>query len=95
VIYTDGDILNTATWLYNGSVPAGVRIRFQSMRYGSSDWADDPEVRDDIELPTFVLEYEALGSIGELWNGGGQFPSLKAARDHAEMVLGRSLRWKD
>ena len=33
---TDGDILSTAMWLYDGRVPLGVRIRYQSTHYGAA-----------------------------------------------------------
>ena len=90
---TDGDILSTAMWLYDGRVPLGIRIRYQSVRHGSGDWADDPEVRDDIEAPAYVLEYEAAGSNGGIWNGGGQFSSLIEAKDHASLAAGGPLHW--
>lgn len=92
---THGGILATATWLYDGRIPLGVRISYQSVRHGSGDWADDPEVRDDIEVPTYVLEYETAGSNGELWNGGGQFPSLIQAQNHASAVAGQPLSWSE
>ena len=45
-----GRIICEGTWLYAGSTPAGVRIRVTSIRYGTGDYEDPPDLRDDAPL---------------------------------------------
>ncbi len=90
---TDGDILAEGSWLYDGAVPAKIRVRFQSVRYGSHDYEDPPEIMEDFEIPTYVLEFEVAGSNGEHWSGSGQFDTLTEAMTRAEAIAGVSVRW--
>lgn len=63
-----GPIAREGTWLYGETVRIGVRIRATTMRYGSGDYEDPPDVRDDRPSPGFSIEWQRAGGGG--WDGG-------------------------
>jgi hypothetical protein len=63
-----GPIVREGTWLYAGSTPTSVRIRATSIRCGTGDAEDLPEIRDDTVRAGFAVEWERAGGGG--WDGG-------------------------
>jgi hypothetical protein len=63
-----GPIVREGTWLYGETTPVGVRIRATTVRYGTGDYEDPPDVRDDAPSAGFSVEWERAGDGG--WDGG-------------------------
>ena len=81
----------SGSYLYDNSLTLVVRIELRQIRIGSGDWQDDPEVRDDYKVPTYVVNFET--TVGEpRWVGGGQFSCLADAITEVEKV-GPTLHW--
>ncbi len=88
----DPAIARSGRWLYAGSVPCAVQIVQRSLRPGTGDWEDPPEVANDVEGKFFELEYHTM--VGTLpWVGGGYFETMEQASRKAEKLLGPTLEW--
>jgi hypothetical protein len=83
------------TFLYAGSVECDIRVVRSSTRFGSGDYEDPPDLRDDVEIETFYIEYGSTTDRGVFNAGGGAYSSLAEAIAAAEASLGPSarLRW--
>lgn len=92
-----GSVVKLGTFLYAGAVECDVRIVFSPVRFGSGDFEDPVEVREDIAAPTFYVEYGSTTERGIFNTGGGGYPSLAAAEAAAQTALGSgaSVRWCD
>jgi hypothetical protein len=91
-----GKIVKEGTYLYDGAVPCGVRIRFQSVRFGTGDYEDPFEVAEDQAIPTYYIEFSVTTDVNDFRSGGGGFESLEDAVAHLHSVpyVASSLRWK-
>ena len=92
----DFTVVKEGTWLYDGSVPTGVRIVSCSIRYGSGDWQDPPELQEDHVVPGFDVQWASPTTprdYGE--NPSAVFPSLRDAVAHAERAewAASTLKW--
>lgn len=88
-------VVRRGTWLYDGVVAREVRILVSPQRYGTHDYEDVPEIADDRDQQTFVVEYQPLDLSEVRFGGGGQFDSLAEAMQSAEIVLDGRIRWHD
>ena len=93
---TDLAIVKEGTWLYDGQIPTGVRIVACSMRWGSGDWEDPPEIRDDLKIDGFGVQWASPASPVEYSNQAPAcFATLEAAIEYVENVAWAkgSLKW--
>ncbi len=83
------------TFLYDGEVECDIRIVRSPVRYGSGDYEDAAEIRDDVEEETFYIEYGSTTQRGAFNAGGGGYKSLAEAIAGAEVTpgVGPSIRW--
>ena len=88
--WENAPILRRGTWCYAETVRLEVRIIRQDHWWGSGDYEDPPEVRDDREVECFRVIYEIADKSG--FTGGGQHLTLEEAMSEVQEV-GRSLRW--
>jgi len=92
MVEAETSVIQRGTWLYNGSVRLSIRIELSQIRYGTADEEDEPDTRDDVDTPTFVLWFET-SSGPPRWVRGGQYSSLEEAMENAERAIGESLIW--
>ena len=50
-------IVQEGTWLYDGQVSTGVRVVHCNIRYGTGDWQDPPEIRNDFSVAGFDVQW--------------------------------------
>jgi hypothetical protein len=81
----------TGSYLYDDCLRLAVRIDLCPTRFGTGDWEDEPEIQDDVEVPTYVVWYETTAGMPK-WVGGFQCSSLEEAKA-AVSEVGHSLRW--
>jgi len=74
-----GRIARRGEWRYGGEVWAGVRIRVTTTRFGSGDYEDPPEIREDQAVAGFSVEWERADGDGWLSGSGTQFLTLEDA----------------
>ena len=51
-------LVASGTWLYDGKIRCAVQIHWRSIKYGTGDYQDDPEIRDDTVIPTYFVEWQ-------------------------------------
>ena len=90
-------VVRRGTFLYAGEVVCHVRIVRSSTRFGSGDYEDPPEVRDDREEQCFYVEYTGSGTPDRFSNATVWFDT---AEDAARFVsawpgVGHTVRWTD
>jgi|ERR1044071_980774 hypothetical protein len=79
--------VRAGTWLYDGTVRCGVEIWRRSLRPGTGDYEDPPDVQDDQEGEWYEILYEPAG--------GGFYDSLKAALEAVHEATHGTIRWDD
>ena len=50
----DGQVLRQGTWLYANEVVCDIRIVRHDWRYGTADYEDPPDVREDCKESFFI-----------------------------------------
>lgn len=90
-------IVKQGTFLYAGAVQCDIRIVLSPVFFGSGDYEDEDEVREDRNEPTFYVEYGSTTERGIFNSRGGGFLSLDSAVAAAEASLGGngSVTWQD
>ena len=84
-------ILKHGTWLYAKHVPCTVRILHGDIIYGSGDYEDPPDLREDRPCECFYIVYQYQGD--NCPSHGGVFLTLAEAVAKVEGVVGESLCW--
>lgn len=89
-------VVKEGVFFYDGSVECDVRIVCTSIRYGSGDYEDEPEIANDLERKTFTVQYGSTTERGIFNAEGGAYSSLKEAIDSAESApgIGSTIRWR-
>jgi hypothetical protein len=91
----DGQVVKQGTWLYAGEVVCDVRIVKHDWRYGTGDYEDPPDVREDLQGEFYDLEFGSPVKRGEYLSGGGSHLSLAEAVSEAEAATHGTVRWDD
>jgi hypothetical protein len=94
-MFTEAPVVLSGTFIYGGTVECDVRIVHSPVRFGSGDQDDHADIRDDVETPTFYVEYGSTTQRGVFTAGGGGHSSLAAAVTAAEVALGgaSAVKW--
>lgn len=91
----DGQVLKQGTWLYAGEVVCDIRIVKHDWRYGTGDYEDPPEVREDQQGEFYYLEFGSAVKRGEYPSRGGCHYSLSEAVREADAATHGTVRWND
>jgi hypothetical protein len=91
----DWQAVKTGTWLYPNEVPCLVSILKHGWSYGSGDYEDEPEIRDDREGEFYYIEYHAPKHTGESKSRVGAFDSLDEAVQAAVLASNGSVKWTE
>lgn len=88
-------IVKQGVFLYDNLVECDIRIVFSPIRYGSGDYEDPEEIRNDVETPTFYIELSSTTQRGVFNAGGGCHPTLEQAILSAQKLpgIGASIKW--
>ena len=93
---SDIAVVREGTWLYDGTLPTGVRIVSSPIRYGSGDYEDPPDVRDDYQIAGFDVQW-ASPTTPRLYSefASARFSTLQEAIAHVEKAAWASatLEW--
>jgi hypothetical protein len=88
-------VVKAGTWLYNGEVLCDVRIVFTRFRWGSGDYEDPPEYRDDQMRDTYHIMYGSTMERGKFGPVGyGRCDTLEEAVREVEATVS-GVRWSD
>jgi hypothetical protein len=89
---TFGKIVREGHWRYAGSVEVAVRVRESEVRYGSGDHDDPPEVREDVPVRCFYVDWDGAGT-GRSSSVTGPFDTQLEAEEFAVQQAGGTIRW--
>src|SRR5947207_397479 len=70
-------VVMEGTFLYDDMVECDLQIVFSPTRFGSGDYEDPPEIRDDSQRDTFYLRFGSTTDRGLFNAGGCGAPSLE------------------
>lgn len=91
--FDDWEEVKRGSWLYAGEVRCKVRILKGNIRYGSGDYEDPPEIRDDQEGEFYAIEYTSPAHTGGYKAGGGTCLSLEEAMQHVVIATHGTVDW--
>lgn len=91
-MFQEGKLVCTGSWLYNG-VKTGVAIQKLSIIFGSGDYKDPAEIREDQEVENYHIWFSTAGDENNFINGGGHELTLEKAKSGAEKIVGQKIIW--
>lgn len=87
-----GKVVREGRWMYAGSVEVAVRLRESEVRYGSGDHEDPPDLRDDIHVRCFYVDWDGAGTARSS-SVTGPFETELEAEEFAAKQSGGTVRW--
>jgi len=82
-------------WLYDGSIPTGVRIVETDCAPGTGDYEDDPETAEDRPGTWYYVEWASAGDRHLTGSSVGPFDSLVSAEAYVIVTAKGTLSWCD
>lgn len=95
-MFKDSDVVKTGVALYDQAVPYKVKIVRSQILYGTGDYEDPPEIREDQEVECFYIWYESPGATEaqkRFFNGGGEFIELDEAINQVQQATHGTIKW--
>jgi hypothetical protein len=88
-------IIKEGKWFYDGTIPCAIQIVERHIAYGSGDYEDPPEIRDDREGIFYYILYEAAGERehGSFRSEAGPFNNIQEALEHAKQATHGTVEW--
>lgn len=88
----DAEIIMYGTWLYD-TIQCKIRILKWHTLYGSGDYEDEPEIRDDREVECYYVEVESPSNRGHYSSAIGGFLRIKDAISESEKIISQKIIW--
>ena len=94
----DDEVVKRGIALYDGTVPYNVKIVKSSVLYGTGDYEDPEEIREDRGIECYYIWYESPGPPDHRTgrphrSGVGAFLTLAEAMKHVEKATYGTVRW--
>jgi hypothetical protein len=92
-----GPIVRRGTFLYADEALCHLRIVRSDVAFGTGDYEDEPEWRDDREVECYYVEYTGGGTPDLFNNATGPFATIEDAARYvaAWPGVGNTIRWAD
>jgi len=88
------EIIKKGTFLYDGSVVTDIQIVKTNMRYGTGDYEDEPEYRDDVEGEFYNIEFGSTTERGKFVSGSLSHTSFEDVLTEAEKATNYTVTWE-
>ncbi|MCP3887439.1 MAG: hypothetical protein GY702_01000 [Desulfobulbaceae bacterium] len=88
------EIIKKGTFLYDGSVVTDIQINKTNIRYGTGDYEDESEYRDDVEGEFYNVEFGSTTERGKFVSSSLSHTSLKDAIAEAEKATNYTVTWE-
>lgn len=88
-------VVKVGSWLYNGTVPTGVRILESDTAFGTGDIEDQPDIRDDKRIKCFYVDWCTAGTSDWRFVGFGPYESLTEAMAHVTKLTNGTVVWQE
>ncbi len=93
--HTEWEIVKLGTWLYAGEIVCDIRILKHGWRYGSGDYEDELQVREDKQGEFYYIQYGSTVERGIFSGHGGCYNSLEEAMNIAYSATHGTVVWSD
>jgi hypothetical protein len=89
------NVVKSGTFLYDDSVLCDICVVLSPIRFGTGDYEDHFEVREDVKVDTYYLFFGSTTERGLYSAGGGGFSSLNDAMKDVEnrKGIGKTIKW--
>ena len=88
------ETVKQGTFLYDGLVITDIQIVKTNIRYGTGDYEDEPEYRDDVEGEFYKIEFGSTTERGKFVSGSLSHKSLEYAIAEAEKATNDTVTWE-
>lgn len=88
-------VVKQGTFLYDESVECDIHIVYSPVRYGSGDYEDLENIREDQEIDSYYIQFGSTSERGRFNAGGGCYPALSEAIEAAARApgIGPTIVW--
>ena len=90
-------VVKEGTFCYDSDIECDIRVIRSTVRYGSGDPEDSPQIANDVEQTTFYIQYGSTTERGVFNAGGCGYPRLAEAAAAAveSPGIGNTIRWRE
>jgi hypothetical protein len=89
----DWEVVKQGTWLYANEIVCDLRILKHGWNYGSGDYEDEEDVREDQEGEFFYIEYDSPTNSTDYKTRVGGYESLEEAMTAALLATHGTVSW--
>jgi hypothetical protein len=93
-MFDNAEVILEGTWVYDECITCHLLIIKWHTLYGSGDYYDPPEIRDDKETECYYIEFESMIEKGKIDSYRGGFLTLSEAINDAEKVTNQKINWE-
>jgi hypothetical protein len=88
-------VVMKGNWIYGESVTNNLQIVRSDVLYGSGDYEDPPEIRNDKEIECYYIEFLSSTHKDKVDSVRGGFLTLAEAIDNAEEITNQKIKWSN
>ena len=89
----DWEVVKQGTWLYENGIVCELRILRHGWNYGSGDYEDEENIREDQEGEFYYIEYGSPRGTIEYKTSFGGYKSLEEAMTAAALATRGAISW--
>jgi len=89
----DWEVVKQGTWLYANEIVCDLRILKHGWNYGSGDYEDEEDIREDHEGEFYYVEYSSPANPTEYRSRAGGYNSLEEAMKAATSATHGAISW--
>jgi hypothetical protein len=86
-------VVMEGSWIYGGIATHTLQIVISDVLYGSGDYEDPPEIRDDKKIECYYIEFLSTHK-DKVDSMRGGFLTLAEAIDEAEEITNQKIKWR-
>lgn len=87
-------VVMKGSWIYGGSAICYLQIVESDVLYGSGEYEDPPEIRDDKEICCYYIEFLSSTQKDKVDSTSDGFLTLAEAINGAEELTNQNVKWR-
>jgi hypothetical protein len=92
-MFDNAEVIMKGSWIYAERLICNVKIIKWHVLYGSGDYEDPPEMRDDYEVECFYVIFESMVEQGNYNSVRGGFLTISDAITDTETITNQKISW--
>lgn len=92
-MFENAEVVLEGNWLYAECIPCHLYVIKSHTLYGSGDYKDPPEIRDNKEVECYYIKFESMVDRGKIDSRLGGFLTLSEVIAEAENVIYQKINW--